>query len=85
MLELFTRKVESIELAQQLLQELIAENLFFHPEDAPSSIIDSCFGTPLFTYKEAILLNQRMLEVYDYLQDPCAYAMELLQGKLCES
>lgn len=85
MLELFTREVQSIELAQQLLQELMAENLLFHPEDAPASVIDSCFGTRLFTDEEAILLDQRMCEMYQYMPNPCAYAMELLQGKLCES
>lgn len=62
--------------AYEFFKHLQSDDCLFHPEDDPSSIIDSD-NHPLFSPREADLLRQRIAEVYVFDSDPCAYISDL--------
>lgn len=74
---LFTTPVRSLEDAHAFFRALHAENLLFHPEDPPESIVDS-FGLNLFSAEESALLAQRLAEVYTFDADPCKFIVDNL-------
>lgn len=78
-------EIHSKEDAELYLRCLFETDTLYHPEDNAEDIIiaSPCpsSGGPtqyveFFTEKEAKLLNKRMDEVWDYLDDPCGYILE---------
>jgi hypothetical protein len=72
----FAVPVTSLEQAHAFLRSLFDAGLLFHPEDAPSDIVDG-FGIPLFSDEESTLLEQRIAEIYTFDADPCGFCLTL--------
>ncbi len=71
-----TTAIQSQADAESFLFQLDQDGLLFHPDDDPASIIGAD-GKPTFTPAQADTVRQRMVEVFQYLDDPCAYALAL--------
>lgn len=61
--------------AKRFLENLNKDHYLFHPEDDAADIIYFSTGEPVFTEIEARLINQRLEEVYTFLEDPCEYIL----------
>ena len=70
----FTAPITSLAEAHAFFDQLHADGLLFHPEDAPESVVDA-FGLALFTSDECDVLELRLLEVSLFDEDPCEYCM----------
>ena len=64
--------------AEGFLFCLDQDGLLFHPEDDPSTVINSKTGNPIFTDEEVLLIRQRIDEVYEFMDDPCQWILESL-------
>ena len=76
----FKRPVGSLKQAHNFLRQLHEDDLLFHPEDDPESVINQK-GEPLFTIQEVKYLRRRISEVYDFDSDPCAFCIDLNNGE----
>lgn len=70
----FTAPITSLAEAHAFFDQLHADGLLFHPEDAPESVVDAA-GNPLFTQAESDVLELRLVEVSLFDEDPCEYCM----------
>lgn len=71
----FTKPITSESDAEQFFYDLHAENLLFHPEDDPATIINPA-GERIFTDAECLLVAKRITEVYRYMLDPCEFIVD---------
>ena len=71
----FTKKINSIQDAQAFLTFLNDTDQMFHLEEDPREIIKNTTKQRLFTEEQCVNLENRLDEVFDYLDDPCEYAM----------
>ena len=71
----FTKQINTINQARLFLNNLLEDNLMFHLESNPHEILNSN-EEPLFTTEQANLLELRLSEVFDKLDDPCEYVVE---------
>ena len=78
----FTKPITSESDAEQFFYDLHAENLLFHPEDDPATIINPA-GERIFTDAECLLVAERITEVYQYMIDPCEFIVD--QFYTCET
>lgn len=76
MKQYFNTPITSLNDAHAFFDNLAADRVLFHPEDSPESIVDG-FGLALFTPDECAALKQRIVEVYSFDADPCAYCLTL--------
>lgn len=72
----FKKPITSLNDAHAFFDSLAIDRVLFHPEDNPEDIVDG-FGLALFTPEECAELNQRIVEVYSFDADPCAYCLTL--------
>ena len=63
--------------AEQFFSKMYEDGILFHPEDDAHTIMNHD-DTPLFTNDEAILINERMDEIWDVVEDPCNYVLRLI-------
>ena len=70
----FKQPITDYDQAAKFLLQLNADNLIFHPEDDPATIID-LQGNYIFTSIEAEAINDRMEEVWLYMEDPCEFIL----------
>jgi hypothetical protein len=68
----FTTPITTEDDSKNFIHSLHKDGLLFHPEDDAHDIKDHK-GEYLFTDEEAFELNNRLEEVYDYIEDPCEY------------
>ena len=71
----FTTPITTEDDAKNFIDSLHKDEILFHPEDDAYDIIDRD-GTRLFTDEEALELNNRLDEVYQYMKDPCEYIIQ---------
>lgn len=71
----FNKPITSENDAEQFFYDLFNENLLFHPEDDPATIINHD-KKHIFSRNECILINQRIKEIYQYMDDPCEFIIE---------
>jgi len=69
------RPVTSADEARAYLLALDAAGYAYHCDDPAGDIIRTATGLPLFTPKQATLADARMVEVFRYLDDPCAFLL----------
>ena len=65
------------DMCEKFITSLHINNKLFHFDDDPSEQIDKN-GNTLFTSKECELLNKRIDEIFDILDDPYELAVELI-------
>jgi hypothetical protein len=87
MMKLISTPVTGRQEAIKLLAWLSTENLLYHPEDDANDIMlkSPCpsEGGPdtfinLFTKEQGDLLNTRMDEVFEHMDDPCQWIMDTI-------
>jgi len=71
----FKQPITNNKEAVQFLYQLKTDNLLFHPEDNPRQV---CYynrktktDIRLFNNEECDYLDQRIKELYQFIQDPC--------------
>ncbi len=74
---IFTTPIQSLSDAEGFLFELDQLGLALHLEDSPDTVIDSRTGKPLFTPEEAQLMAERVKEVFEHMEDPIQYLLDL--------
>jgi len=62
---------------EKFITSLYTNNKLFHFDDDPSEYTDKN-GNTLFTSKECKLLNKRIDEIFDILDDPFELSVELI-------
>jgi len=70
----FTTPITTEDDSINFIHSLHKDEILFHPEDDANDIIDRD-GKRLFTEEEAFELNNRLDEVYQYMNDPCEYIL----------
>lgn len=75
---LFSTPIRSQSDAEGFIFQLIQQGLSFHPEDDAQDIIRSGTDQPLFNPEDAVLINQRREELFEYLDDPCETMLEMM-------
>lgn len=63
--------------AQGFFFQLDQVGCLFHPEDDPANVHNGATGLPLFTPEQVELVRQRINEVYEVMDDPCAYILDM--------
>lgn len=61
---LFAKPISSVEQGAEFLNALINAGMIYHLEDDPAAIVSTETGEPLFTSNEAVLIKQRVKELY---------------------
>jgi hypothetical protein len=56
---------------------LYQDGLLFHPEDDPANVVDK--NGRIFTDFEALLIRQRIDEVYEFMDDPCKFILSMTE------
>jgi hypothetical protein len=54
------------------------DGLLFHPEDDPFDVVNK--NGRVFTDSEAHAIRQRLDEIYQFMDDPCEYALSLTES-----
>ena len=75
MTELYTTPIKTEADAEGFFFQLHQLGRLFHPEDNPSEVVSG--GGWLFTQEQAQHLRDRLTEVYEVMNDPCAYCLTL--------
>ena len=78
MKDYFLTPIRSSRDAEGFFFCLHQDNLLFHPEDDPSIVVNRS-GALLFTDPEALILRQRIEEVYEVMDDPCDFILDLTE------
>jgi hypothetical protein len=81
MMKLISTPVTGRQEAIKLLAWLSTENLLYHPEDDANDIlVKESDGNlvNLFTKEQGDLLNTRMDEVFEHMDDPCQWIMDTI-------
>jgi hypothetical protein len=74
----FLDPIKSESDAQGFFFCLYQDGLLFHPEDDPSDVVNS--GNPIFTDLEAQEIRQRLDEAFEFMNDPCEFALSLTES-----
>lgn len=77
MIDLYTTPIKTEADAQGFFFQLHQLGQLFHPEDNPSEVVNGSTGEWLFTDDQAQHLRHRLDEVYEVMDDPCAYCLTL--------
>ena len=72
----FTKKINSEQDAKDFLIFLNETDRTFHPEDDPRDVIELYTGLNTFTEEQCIHLDNRIQEIYRFLEDPCEYIID---------
>lgn len=79
--QLLSCEITTVEEAKAFIAGLVALDMMFHFEDSPKTIISTVTGGRLFTDEEAVLVRQRLEEVYgfDFGDEDCpiGYSLDL--------
>jgi hypothetical protein len=77
MTDLYTTPIRTEADAEGFFYQLHQLGRLFHPEDDPALVISGTSGGYLFTQEQAAQLRERLDEVYEVMNDPCAYCLML--------
>ena len=77
----FQTPIASFNDAQHFLTSLFNDGLDFHPDDRADSIVNTKSGLPIFAPDECPHINLRMSEVFNYMDDPYSFIMNLNEIK----
>ena len=72
----FLRPIKNENDAMVFFFVLEQGGLLFHPEDDPASVV-GWHGRPLFSALECVHLKRRIREVYEVMDDPCQYILDM--------
>ena len=72
--------VDSAESARAFMSELSRAGLLYHPEDSAHD----CLSAHALDASTLDTIESRMRACFDYLDDPCAYGVELLRRESFE-
>ena len=72
----FAKKINSAQDSKDFLTFLNDSDQLFHPEDNPREIIKNTTGLRLFTEEQCVNIENRLNEVFEYLDDPCEYILD---------
>lgn len=75
----FLTPIKSFADAEGFFFCLYQDGLLFHPEDDPSIVVNQS-GHLLFTDPEALILRQRIDEVYEVMDDPCEFILSMTES-----
>jgi hypothetical protein len=78
MKDYFLTPIKSFADAEGFFFCLYQDGLLFHPEDDPSIVVDRS-GSLLFTDPEVLIIRQRIEEVYEVMDDPCRFILDLTE------
>jgi hypothetical protein len=81
---LFETPIQSQNDAEDFLRQLHQMDMLFHPEDSPKNIITGPSGKPLFTAAEAKAVADRMDEVFQHLDDPCGFCLDIIAQDIAD-
>ena len=70
----FKSKIESYDDMTMFFDHLFKDDLLYHPEDNPYTILDED-DKRLFTNEECVYLEQRIKDCYWVCEDPCEYIL----------
>lgn len=76
----YTKPITSTAEAIAFFNQLAIEGKGFHPDDSPSSIINSETGEPLFTRNEAEFVARRIDEAFMHLDDVYSVALDAINS-----
>jgi hypothetical protein len=79
MRDYFLNSIKSFADAEGFFFCLHQDDLLFHPEDDPSIVVDRS-GALLFTDAEALMIRQRIDEVYEVMDDPCDFILSMTES-----
>lgn len=77
MTDIYTTPIRTEADAEGFFFQLHQLGRLFHPEDNPSEVVNGASGEWLFTKEQAKHLRDRLDEVYEVMDDPCAYCLTL--------
>ena len=77
MSDVYTTPIRTEADAEGFFYQLHQLGRLFHPEDDPATVINGASGQWLFTPDQCQHLRQRIDEVYEVMDDPCAYCLTL--------
>lgn len=77
MTDLYTTPIKTEADAEGFFFQLHQLGRLFHPEDNPAEVVNGASGEWLFTKEQAEHLRARLDEVYEVMDDPCAYCLTL--------
>jgi hypothetical protein len=63
--------------AEAFLRHMSETGRSFHPDDDPSSIVNTSTGKLTFAPEEYEPIRDRIGEVFSYIEDPYSFIMEL--------
>jgi hypothetical protein len=63
--------------ARHFLTSLFNNGLDFHPDDRADSIVNTASGLPIFAPNECPYIDARMREVFNYMDCPYTFIMDL--------
>jgi hypothetical protein len=72
---LFTTPLASFADCEGFFFCLDQQGLLFHPEDDPANVIND--SGRIFTDSEANAIRRRIDEVFEFMDDPCEYILEM--------
>ena len=75
MTNIYTTPIRTEADAEGFFFELHQLGRLFHPEDNPAEVVNQ--NEWLFTKEQAEHLRDRLTEVYEVMDDPCAYCLTL--------
>lgn len=79
----FSTPLTTLDAAQAFIRDLHANDMMFHFEDSPETIINGNTGRALFTAAEAAQIRARMVDLYSFdwteigHECPIGYALEV--------
>jgi hypothetical protein len=71
----FKKTITSKRESEDFLTFLNTTDQLFHPEEDPRNIIINSTGELLFNEEQSVDLENRLDEIYEYLEDPCEYIL----------
>lgn len=77
MTDIYTTPIRTEADAEGFFFQLHQLGRLFHPEDNPAEVVSGASGGWLFTKEQAAHLTERLTEVYEVMDDPCAYCLTL--------
>ena len=75
--DVYTAPIRTEADAEGFFYQLHQLGRLFHPEDDPAEVVNGASGGWLFTKEQAQRLRARLDEVYEVMDDPCAYCLTL--------
>ena len=78
--DFYTSPITSLAEVETFFRKLSAAGKMFHPEDDPADIVNSYSLAHIFNPEEAANIRLRIAEVYQFMDDPCAFIMDNTLG-----